>query len=99
MLKNYLKELGRIIKESDGVMTAKGKWIDYREAHKLQYGIVLGLVTFRLSKLQKRIYASEMDFLEWESNNKHYTDKAMLITYILKWIVLFHLGVDYVFTI
>lgn len=93
---NYLKEkLGFIlekIKASKGFMTAKGAYINYREAHKIQYGIVLGLMIMRPGKLQDRIRANDLDFLEWESTNSHYVDKSMLITYILKWAILLDKG-------
>lgn len=80
----WFKDKLEWIKKSKGFLTARGKWINYREAHKLQYGFILGIIIFRPSKLQDRIRANDLEFLEFESSNSHYVDLMMLSTYIIK---------------
>jgi hypothetical protein len=89
---SYLKEsvnwLKQKIIESKGLGTAKGKLIDYREAHRIQYGIILGLTIFRPKKLIEKSKANKTKFLEWEAQELQYQDQAMVYTYILKIIIL-----------
>jgi len=82
--KGLIKSIAKKIKASKGFMTAKGKLINYREAHRIQYGIVLGLITFRPRKIIERTEAHQLDFLEWEKGNIHYQDQAMLLVYSIK---------------
>ena len=84
MIKDILKKL----KKYKGVLSAKDRYINYREAHRLQYGFFKGLFTFRPDKAVKHINANDMDFLEYEGNNKHYEDTAFTIGYTSKYILL-----------
>lgn len=84
MINDILKKL----KKYKGVLSAKDRYINYREAHRLQYGFFKGLVTVRPDKVSKHINAVQMDFLEYEDQNKHYEDTAFIVGYTSKYILI-----------
>lgn len=84
-VKKIVKSPLQTLKDSKGVMTAKGVYINYREAHKCQYGFFKGFATFRPSKLTSKIEANRMSFSEYESENKHYSDTCMVAGYMIKY--------------
>ena len=87
-----LKKLVNWIKASKGVGTAKGKLIDYREAHRLQYGFLKGLAIFGPRKLARNMNVLHMDPEQWEDSEGQYIDTMMVTGYASKYIVLVHMG-------
>lgn len=70
------------IRESKGVATAKGKLIDYGEAHALQYAFFRGFVTIRWSSYRSKIKANDMALDVWEASEGQYQDTALTVGYI-----------------
>ena len=87
-----LNKLVKWIKASKGVGTAKGKIIDYREAHRLQYGFLKGLAIFGPRKLAQNMNVLHMDPEQWENSEGQYIDTMMVVGYSSKYAVLVYLG-------
>ena len=90
-----IQKVLEVIKQSKGVATAKGKYIDYREAHKLQYAFMQGLVTIRPSQAVKRVKANNLKFIEWEDSEGQYYDYAFLAGYVIKFPLASQFGMSF----
>ena len=82
-----LNKVKNFIKSSKGPVTAKGKLVDYKEAHTLQYGFIKGLTIVRPKTLRNSIRASRMAFRVWESSEGQYYDYSLLAGFIVQKIV------------
>lgn len=78
-----LRKLLKAVKDSKGPATAKGKYIDYREAHKLQYAFFKGASIISPFALRNEIQARKMGFKAWEDSEGQYHDTALAAGYIL----------------
>lgn len=77
---NRLKEWLRNYK---GVASAKGKYVDYKEAHSLQYSFFRGFRIMRPSKLMESLEAPRQEFGEWEAGEGQYKDTSLVVGYVV----------------
>jgi len=77
-----IDKLLKTIKESKGVGTAKGKYIDYKEAHALQYNYMKGLFIMDPRKLADNVNALVQDKEQWENSQGQYKDYALVGGYM-----------------
>jgi len=82
------KRVKEFVKRSKGPATAKGKLVDYKEAHTLQYGFFKGLVTVRPSSYKKSLKANNMALDVWEASEGQYHDTALTAGFITNKILL-----------
>jgi len=80
-----LNEILKGVKESKGFLTAKDKYVDYREAHRLQYGFLKGIATVRPDTLGKRMNVLHMNPDQWEQSEGQYIDTMMVVGYTSKY--------------
>lgn len=79
---SLLKKAYNFIKESKGPVTAKGKLIDYKEAHAIQYNFMKGLFTLDPRKLMEDVNALYQDKQQWEDSEGQYQDYALVGGYM-----------------
>lgn len=72
-----LKKAVKFVKESKGLGTAKGKLIDYKEVHGLQYNFMKGLFIMDPRKLMNEVNALHQDKEQWEASEGQYKDYAL----------------------
>lgn len=82
------------IKKSKGILTSKDKYIDYREAHRLQYGFLKGFATVRPDTLGKRMNVLHMNPDQWEQSEGQYIDTMMVIGYTSKYVLISVYGIS-----
>lgn len=84
MLKAIYNRLKQSLVKFKGPFSKAGGILDYTEVHKFIYGIVLGLVIFRVSTLRNKILDGQ-SFGDWEASEGHYSDPVMIYVFILKY--------------
>lgn len=77
-----IKKIKNVIVQSGGIATAKGKLIDYGEAHVLQYNFFRGTAIMDPRKLVKSLNAPKQDFEDWENSEGQYADSFLIGGYL-----------------
>lgn len=81
MSNNILKQIIKRVKNYKGVASAKGKILDYEEAHALQYHFFRGFKIIRFSTLRKEIKMTD-SVDKWERLEAQYINSALTAGYV-----------------
>jgi len=87
-----LQKLKEWVLNYKGFLSAKGRYIDYKEAHSMQYAFMKGFSIGRPSKLMENLEAPRMEFGEWEKGEGQYKDYTLVAGYVASKLLIGGLG-------